>query len=459
MQNKIEKGQNEPRHKYSIVACARWESPYIVEWLCYHQKIGFDHVFLYCNDDDPAELYEKVLPFLIGDNPFVTFHHFLYQGQQLAMYMHFLKNYKDKTDWILFLDIDEFLRLTRDQTVDRFINSFDDQAEAIYLNWVFFGNNYYPVPPSGSVLKNYLRREDPLGNFMTKTFTKTSIYFPEKFSTKIPNHIWHYLNCLHNFEEIRIVNVLHDDMHNYYFYNNDEDTKIYWKNSEIQRRILAVASINHYAHKSKLSIKLRRSRGLAGEFANQAYLGELAGEWTENAVEDLELSELWNSVLEESRNKCITPIPTFTLLSEGKPATQSSVSAWSRFPAVALDAAGAVDGLITGAAKFHTERDESPWWLVDLLESFYICEVRLFNRMDFKERASHLVIEVDSGDDQWLEVFRKDDDSLFGGVDGYPLICNISSFLFARRVRVRLLEREYLHLNQVQVFGSRVKVW
>lgn len=69
-----------PRFKFTIVACARWENNYIAEWLNYYRAIGFDHVFLYCNDDDPTALFEKVLPFTLGLNPFVTFRFYPIRG-------------------------------------------------------------------------------------------------------------------------------------------------------------------------------------------------------------------------------------------------------------------------------------------------------------------------------------------------------------------------------------------
>lgn len=71
-----------PKHQSSMVACARWETQYILEWITYHRSIGFDHLYLYCNDDDPTALYEKVMPFTVGENPFVTFIHYNYTGLQ-----------------------------------------------------------------------------------------------------------------------------------------------------------------------------------------------------------------------------------------------------------------------------------------------------------------------------------------------------------------------------------------
>jgi len=33
-----------PKHKFSLVACARWEEKDILEWIDYHRLIGVDHI-------------------------------------------------------------------------------------------------------------------------------------------------------------------------------------------------------------------------------------------------------------------------------------------------------------------------------------------------------------------------------------------------------------------------------
>ncbi len=50
-------------HKYSIVACARWERNYIVEWMQYHFLLGFDHIYIYSNDDT-LMIFFVLLPYL-----------------------------------------------------------------------------------------------------------------------------------------------------------------------------------------------------------------------------------------------------------------------------------------------------------------------------------------------------------------------------------------------------------
>jgi len=443
-----------PKYWYSIVACARWEAPYIVEWVNYHRLIGFDHIFLYCNDDDPLEMFELLLPFTEGEHRFVTFQHFLYQGQQQAMYEHFLKNHKDKTEWVAFLDIDEFLRLPRDGTVDRFVKSFGGATDAIYLNWLFFGNSGFQTPPPGGVLKNYTMRETNVSNMMTKTFAKSSIFPSTLPRGEFAGHIWHYLNCLENFAAIRIQNVLGRDMQNYYFGEGDRETNDYLRSPGIGAQILSVAMINHYAYRSSEALQRRLARGTLGEFGNQSRLGSIGYVESLNQVEDTALATLWSSVLDRAYESCVTPMPAGRLISLHKPASQSSVSAWSRRLRVEEDAAGAVDGQIGRDCRFHTAAEDAPWWMVDLLDVYALTEIRLFNRMDLPERAARLKIEVCAPVTGWVEVFRKEDATPFGGADGYPLICRISPPMAGRFVRVTLLGRNFLHLNQVQVFGE-----
>ena len=70
------------KHRFSLVACARWEETQIQEWVEYHKSIGFDHVYLYSNDDDPAPLFHAIAPYAYGPNPLVTFRYWPHLGEQ-----------------------------------------------------------------------------------------------------------------------------------------------------------------------------------------------------------------------------------------------------------------------------------------------------------------------------------------------------------------------------------------
>lgn len=141
----------------------------------------------------------------------------------------------------------------------------------------------------------------------------------------------------------------------------------------------------------------------------------------------------------------------------GKTASQSSTSAWSHVRDIVNDSAGGVDGKADGSFGYHTDFEESPWWSVDLASPATIREIRLFNRLDdegIARRASRIAIDIGFETENLTEVFRRETDVPFGGVDGNPLIFKPSIPIFGRYVRIRLLTRNYLHLDQVEVYGE-----
>ena len=150
------------------------------------------------------------------------------------------------------------------------------------------------------------------------------------------------------------------------------------------------------------------------------------------------------------------PRPPFDNIALHKKASQSSVCEYSLRSTVEADAAGAVDGVLDGYYSFHTETEDAPWWKVDLGNMHTISEIWVFNRIEPPEcayRAQNLAIDI--GDDQevYTEVFRYASLRPFGGNDGKPLIAKLDEKVFGRFVRLRLRDRNPLHLAQVEVFG------
>ncbi len=145
-------------------------------------------------------------------------------------------------------------------------------------------------------------------------------------------------------------------------------------------------------------------------------------------------------------------------LARDRPATQSSLSTWSRKPLRAgldpreTDARGATCGVLNGQHGFHTDIEESPWWSVDLQSPQPVGEVRLFNRTDSPERARRLSIHASMDGREWTRVFQKTDDRVFAGIDD-PLICRLAQPVPARHVRVALDRPDWLHLDEVEVYG------
>jgi len=117
------------------------------------------------------------------------------------------------------------------------------------------------------------------------------------------------------------------------------------------------------------------------------------------------------------------------------------------------DAAGGCDGRKDGTYGFHTNQDASPWWQVDLGEPLPLARAVIYNRCDgnVEDRAGRLTVLLSTDGKTWTEVYRHDGTKFFGYTDGRPLTIALKSNK-ARFVRVQLPERQYLHLDEVEVY-------
>jgi hypothetical protein len=148
-------------------------------------------------------------------------------------------------------------------------------------------------------------------------------------------------------------------------------------------------------------------------------------------------------------------------LARGCPTDQSTISEWSRRRTTREDSAGAVAGLLTGSYSFHTSLEDRPWWSVDLRVPAEIREIRIFGRletMDIADRCKCFAIEVATEQDQWKEIWRKTDQSRFGGADGKPYIWQPNERLVTQYLRIRLLGRNFLHYDAIEILGRSVMV-
>lgn len=153
------------------------------------------------------------------------------------------------------------------------------------------------------------------------------------------------------------------------------------------------------------------------------------------------------------------PPPGLVDLALGRPADQSSVSPWSRAPTTTEDAAGAVSGRVTASYAFHTDIEDRPWWRVDLGRPATVRELRLYNRLEHQvvaDRALKFAIEYSLDDtdtpSNWTEAWRKTDLRRFGGADGNPFTWSPPQGLTLRHLRLRLLGRDFLHFDAVELF-------
>lgn len=445
-----------PLFRFSLMACARWEQQYIEEWLLYHRSIGFEHVYLYCNDDDPSVLYRKVMPFVESDSPFVTFVHYKYQGLQCQMILHYMRNYSAETEFMMALDIDEFLVLKELNDIAAFVETRTAEFDALYFNWLHFGTNGHATRPDGDVLLNYTRRE-LVPNPYTKVLINTARLPYARFIQHLNAGVMHDYTGLD--PSLRAVDVLGSPMQAYY---NDFSGQswIHLRQEGVNDRILATAFVAHFHMKSDADFKLRAARGVQGAFyAQSAWGSKTEAERDEhnritNLVEDTYLRDYWLRCLDRAWQGSAFPKSPWTNLSKGCAANQSSTLHTPRTPEA--DAAMLVSGTFTGGSQNHTELEASPWWQVDLGATRIVHAVVLFNRLDgVLDRVARFEVSVSEHGETWDTVYRKTDASLYGGIDGTAYRCEFDPGLTARYVRVTIpTESGFLHFDQIEIYGA-----
>ena len=252
--------------EYSIVCCARWEAPYIGEWIRYYDKLGFDRIYIYCNDEDPELLQAEVGRVPKSHPDLVEFVHFRGQGQQRAMYLDALQKVRREAAWVAFLDVDEFLFLPECQNIKSFMLDRQASVDSIHFHWLNFGNSGFVKRPSGNVLPKYTHRAARLHQ-NTKHLSRVSLLDEDRIAAS-HHPFWHGLFDP-AWSDLRRSSVLGDDMGELVV---DLPTRLqaYIDDPARLSLILQTAVINHYMIKSEEDFNIRAARGLKGEFSGQS---------------------------------------------------------------------------------------------------------------------------------------------------------------------------------------------
>ncbi len=440
------------KFQYSIVTMARWETECILEWLAYHQSICFEHVYLYCNDDDPAELFDRLSPYLAGHTPFVTFLHYPFQGLQWDIYLHWFRNFACEVEWAAFLDVDEFLTMPGINDIRRFASAFPARCDAVHFHWIYYGTSGFVERPAGSVLRQYTRREAKVSH-ETKNMVRAERIHPDLLR---PNQtpFWHMWDQSHK-HQLRSYTGLGEEVPVPF----DRRRLAVDRADEIRK----TAYIAHFARKSTADFRRRAERGVGGQFSGQRQWADAVANGSAdryiaatNAEEDLYLKSYWERTVGTPKAASLVPGPPGPNLALGQPATQSSTCNWSRQSDPQRDAAGAVSGTITGRAAFCTDKEQSPWWQVDLGKRQRVQEIRVFNRVDdmgIAARANHLILLISDDADKWQEIYHRSLEVPFGWADGNPLIWTAEPPKTLRYLRVMIPALTWLGLDQVEVYG------
>jgi FkbM family methyltransferase len=265
--------------KLSVCAIMKDEAPYLIEWLEFHKLVGVERFYLYNNNSSDNTL-DIVQPYIQSGE--VVLHDWPFSPkQQASAYEHCLKEYKQESEWIAFLDLDEFLFPTEKEKLTEVLEEFDS-VPAVGVNTLTFGSSGHEARPTGLQIENFTKRSTD--NFEVNRYVK-SIVRPEQILRP---------NCPHFFIPI-----------NNKFCSVTEN-KEPLGGSISERLSVQKLRINHYYTRSKQEMKEKVMRGDAF-FPWQKALSVLEAR-DRNEVEDLtiqrfvpKLRQAVDSVRDKSR--------------------------------------------------------------------------------------------------------------------------------------------------------------
>lgn len=180
-------------YKYTLSVCAIFqdEAPYLKEWIEFHKLMGVDHFYLY-NHRSRDHYLEVLRPFIhsglveLKEKPKVANRIKVFNRLQCKCYTDCLKEAQGVSQWVAFIDIDEFLFPVQEQSLPQVLKRYEEFGGLI-VNWHVFGTSNLEKLSNQRLLIEQLTR------CSSKSFTLNrymkSIVRPERAS--------HFLNPHH----------------------------------------------------------------------------------------------------------------------------------------------------------------------------------------------------------------------------------------------------------------------
>lgn len=235
--------------KAVLVTTAKNEAPYFLEWVAHHLEVGFTDIIIYQNDSD--DLTHETLFELRKIGAIQYYYNRADRGaHQVKAYERSsrLEEYI-QADWVMALDMDEFLVVKTGAGTLRDLMKVLPEADCIHLNWRIFGNSGYELLTDQLVTERFSMANYQLGQadhfgaykcmFRPGLFKRPGVHRPN--SPTIPE------------EEIRYTNgsgLMADQYKLRNFNSTDPGSCKY-------------AQINHYIVRDLASFMLKSARGSA----------------------------------------------------------------------------------------------------------------------------------------------------------------------------------------------------
>jgi hypothetical protein len=174
--NFIRHNRDHFKYTLSIVTMIKNERPYIKEWLEYHKIVGVDKFIIYDNNstDNVKEFLQPYIDTGVVDYIFYPKTQADFERKnkkveywefQAYAYNDAIKKYKNKSKWIGFIDIDEFIVPVKKDNIIDVINEVRKEVfrgkvfVGLAINWVTYGFSGHREKPKGLIIENFTKHD------------------------------------------------------------------------------------------------------------------------------------------------------------------------------------------------------------------------------------------------------------------------------------------------------------
>lgn len=145
----------------TLVTTAKNEAPYFLEWVAYHRLIGFDDILVFQNDSDDGT--HDILRALQDLGAIRYFYNRAKRGaHQVRAYKRAARQpaYAE-ADWVMALDMDEFLTIKAPGGRLRDLLNVLPEADQIHINWRLFSSSDQATLTDDLVTERFVQCDAP----------------------------------------------------------------------------------------------------------------------------------------------------------------------------------------------------------------------------------------------------------------------------------------------------------
>jgi len=268
------------KHYLSIGAIMKNEAPYLREWIEFHKIVGVERFYLY-NNESTDNTVEVLQPYIRSGE--VVLEHCPTSIRQVNhAYNPCLEYYGSESEWIAFIDIDEFLFPTNEDNLKTILDDYLEYP-GLLVNWCCFGSSGHQTKPKVLTIENFTRCAN--SSFGTSRVFK-SIVKPSFVQACITSHNFLYIKKPKPVTENKIV-----------------FTQVGPRDHQTLTSSWEKIRINHYIIRSREEFIAKRGRGEA-LFNFARYTGNFFEHHDRHAVEeDLTIQRFLPQLKQNLQNK------------------------------------------------------------------------------------------------------------------------------------------------------------